>query len=1010
MKYYRKNYEYNSKTNHKKIFNIKIFIFIFLSIINLNCKSQTNDELIDQIGIKVLDLSKEFSFTNKNFGQYYGETNDYFTKGWQGWTLREQRIFNDYKFIINNEKLNRNKAEVIVYPHYLFRKYKNNLEEKFLFADSINAIFINIKNINNKNITFYLEGINSKEKINFSNNVVSLPINNLIENNILLITLNDGNIENAVLEGNKLKLSIQSKNEFTILIAIDNNNKNINEYVKNYEYYFFNKKERINNLLTEHQIKTNDENFNKAYLWALASLDALVTEQNSKGIFAGLPWFNNYWGRDTFISLPGATLVNGFYEEAKDILLSFANYQEKNPNSIYYGRIPNRITLNETIYNTTDATPLFVIQAYNYYKYSGDKNFIKQIYGNIKIAFEGAVKNYVDKYGFLTHQDAETWMDAVGPNGPWSPRGNRANDVQALWYQQLNHTKEIALINNDSLFANKVDVIIKKLENNFPKFFLNKNQNLIYDRIKKDNSADSTIRPNQFFVLNSNLINSYETKLKIIANAMKNLVLPYGVLSLSQYDDNFHPYHEYLPYYPKDEAYHNGIIWLWNTGAVVQSLCEFGLQDTAWVLTKELTNQILNKGAVGTLAELMEAIPRPNEKKIKLSGTFSQAWSLAEYLRNIFQNYFGVIPDASNKSLYLIPSLPTQLKNVEFVQRIGNDFLKINYEFDSKFYRIKIYGNKIQDSLLIGSAIINRANANFQVKTSIKKGDELIIEVPSFSRTIRDLKVTRNGKIIRTARDFYIDPEKNQTLYEEIKFAIPYLNPDLKALKKPDYVLLTNDIIKSENKNANVIFDINDNERDEKYLYPTNPFFEDGILDLINFKLSEDENNYYFKIKFRNLVNPMWHPEYGFQLTAVAICIQNNELNNTTNVGYNSKFILPKDRAFNKIIFIGGGIEIRNAGGKILASYIPQTVDVKNPLGNINDKTISFALSKLHFNNLIGRINTNSKITILIGAQDDHGGSGIGEFREVGIIPEEWIGGGKKNLNQDNIYDILEIQ
>lgn len=1006
----RKSYRYNSKHFDNKIFNIKIFVFIFLSILNLNCKSKANEDLIDKIGIKVQNSSRGFSFTNKKFGQYYGETNAYFTNGWQGWTLREQRIFNDYKLIINEKDLDRNKAEAIVYPHYLFRKYENNLQEKFLFADSINAIFINLKNINNKNITFCLEGINSKEKISFSNNVVSLPINNLIKNNILFITINDGIIENANLEGNKISLLIKPKNELTILIAIDNNNKKINEYVKNYEYYFFNKKERINDLLTEHQIKTNDDNFNKAYLWALASLDALITEQNSKGIFAGLPWFNNFWGRDTFISLYGATLVNGFYKEAKDILLSFANYQEKNPNSIYYGRIPNRITLNETIYNTTDATPLFVIQAYSYYRYSGDKNFIKQIYPNIKIAFEGAMKNYVDEYGFLVHQDAETWMDAVGPNGPWSPRGNRANDIQALWYQQLNYTKEIALINNDSLIANKVDVIIKKLKNNFPKFFLNKNQNLIYDRIKKDNSVDSTIRPNQFFVLNSNLLNSYETKLKVLANAMKNLVLPYGVLSLSQYDENFHPYHEYPPYYPKDEAYHNGIIWLWNTGTVVQSLCEFGFQDTAWILTKELTNQILSKGAVGTLAELMEAFPRPNEKEIKLSGTFSQAWSLAEYLRNIYQNYFGVIPDAPNKSLYLIPSLPTQLKNIEFVQRIENDYLKIIYEFDSKFYRIKIYGNEIQDSLFIGSAIINRANANFQVKTSIKKGDELVIEVPSFSRTIRDLIVRRNRKVIQTARDFYIDPEKNQSLYDEIKFALPYLNPDLQALKKPDYVLLTNEMIKSENKNAKIIFDIDDNEKDEKYLYPTNQFFEDGILDLVNFKLSEDENNYYFKLKFKNLTNPMWHPEYGFQLTAVAICIQYDESKRNIDVGYNSKFLLPKERAFNKIIFIGGGIEIKNSEGKIIASYIPQSYDVKNPLGNTNEKIISFALSKSNSENLIGKIDKKSKITILVGAQDDHGGSGIGEFREVGINPEEWIGGGKINLNQDNIYDILGIQ
>ncbi len=1030
---------YPSNLDHffKIIFNINIFVFIFLSILNLNCKSQANEELIDQIGIKVLDSSREFSFTNKNFGQYYGESNDYYTNGWQGWTLREQRIFNDYKFVIDGDELDRNTAKTIVYPHCLFRKYKNNIEEEFFFPDSIDAVFINLKNLKGKDITFYLNGIISKDKIILSNNIVSLPINNLIKNNILFITSKNANIEEAILERNQLRLSIKPKKELTILITVDSNKNKVNEYSNNYKKYFLIKKERINKLLSKNQIKTNDKNFDKAYLWALASLDALITEQNTIGIFAGLPWFNNYWGRDTFISLHGATLVNGNYKEAKEILLSFAKEQDKNPNSIFYGRIPNRITLNETIYNTTDGTPLFVIQSYNYYKYSGDENFIKEIYPFIKTAFEGAIKNYVDEYGFLTHQDAETWMDAVGQNGPWSPRGNRANDIQALWYQQLNYTKEIALINNDSLTANRSSVIIKKLENNFSKFFLNENENLIYDRIKKNNSPDSSIRPNQFFVLNSNLINSYQIKLKVLANAMRNLVLPYGVLSLSQYDENFHPYHEYPPYYPKDEAYHNGIIWLWNTGPVVQSLCEFGLQDTAWILTNELTNQILNRGAVGTLAELMEAFLRPNEKEIKLSGTFSQAWSLAEYLRNIYQNYSGVIPDAPNKSLYLIPSLPTQLKIVEFTQRIGNDYLNINYEFDSKFYRITINGMNIKDSLNIGAAILNRANANFQIKTLIKQNDELIIEVPSFTQSIQDLKVFKNEKLMKTPRDFYIDPEKNQVFYNEIKFTVPYLNPQLKALQKANYILLDNNEIKLENKNAAIIFNQNDNERDEKYLYPTNSFFEDGILDLINFTLSEDEKNYYFELKFRNLINPLWHPEYGFQLTATAICIQNSEQKRNANVGYNSKFILTKERTFNRIIFIGGGIEIRNSEGNIIASYIPQSFDVKNPLGDMehsrqsplvsstestdgvdgqtltesatakrtDKKTISFSIPK----KLIRTIDKKSKITILVGAQDDHGGSGIGEFRDVGITSAEWIGGGKRNLEQDNIYDVLEI-
>lgn len=59
------------------------------------------------------------------------------------------------------------------------------------------------------------------------------------------------------------------------------------------------------------------------------------------GIYAGLPWFNNFWERDTFISLPGATLVTGNFADARKVLLSFARFQLRDSTDRRDGRIPN---------------------------------------------------------------------------------------------------------------------------------------------------------------------------------------------------------------------------------------------------------------------------------------------------------------------------------------------------------------------------------------------------------------------------------------------------------------------------------------------------------------------------------------------------------------------------------------------------------------------------------------------------------------------------------------------
>ena len=59
----------------------------------------------------------------------------------------------------------------------------------------------------------------------------------------------------------------------------------------------------------------------QALRWLQLTMDSLVTRQRGDGIYAGLPWFNEYWGRDSFISLPGATLVTGHFDEARAILV-----------------------------------------------------------------------------------------------------------------------------------------------------------------------------------------------------------------------------------------------------------------------------------------------------------------------------------------------------------------------------------------------------------------------------------------------------------------------------------------------------------------------------------------------------------------------------------------------------------------------------------------------------------------------------------------------------------------
>lgn len=984
----------------------KYYIFLLLAgVLIYGCSGKKDIGLMEKLAIEVKDTSRAFFYTNKFYGQYYGETGSDFKEGWQGWTLKEQRIFNDYSFTSDGHPLLRNEASAKVYPYILKRYWDSGIEESFFFADSLDLIVVELKNLKTRDLKFTLKNFSGSDGLKFSGNTVSAPVNSL-QNYSIFITSN-GVIKNAEIKVQDLILDIQPADDVKIVLQVSDKPVQLKTLLAGAEGLILKKEKRIEEVLKPADVKTNDSEFDKALMWARISLDALITRQDVKGIFAGLPWFNNYWGRDTFISLPGATFTTGNLKDAREILLSFASYQNKDKNSSYYGRIPNRITLKETIYNTADGTPWFVIQAYNYFNYSNDTDFLKQIYPAVKLAYYAAIKKHTDQNGFLRHADAETWMDAVGPNGPWSPRGDRAVDIQALWHQQQLYTSEIAGLLKDSVTAREALASSKKTAMNFEKFFVNKNSNLLYDRLKPDGRPDSTIRPNAFFALNDpELFALSRTRLNILSNMTSKVVYPHGVASLSQDDPNFHPYHQYSPYYVKDAAYHNGIIWQWNTGPVIQALCGFARQDMAWKLTKELTRQILHRGAAGTLAELMDALPRNGEKEPRLSGASSQAWSLAEYIRNFYQDYLGIKPNAPKNALYLLPTIPDELKEIETDQVVNGNKVRIKYTGLNDVYRIELDGSLVRDSLDIGISIFSKADANFQLKTVIYKNDRMSMEVPFYSNSLKDLVVNRNGNRISVSCQIYNDPPEISSLYSSIKFAQPHLNRNLSALRGPGYDLLSNNLIKKASDKAAVIFDKSAPANDEKYLYPLNPNFKPGILDLTGFRLKEDDANYYFTLKYRELANPGWHNEYGFQLTYTAICISADDAKTkSSDPGANSGYRLPAGREFSCIINTGGGFEVKDASGKVVCAYLPLPEDIRSPLGSTATGTVEFAIPKKY----IGKISAATKITLLTGAQDDHGGAGVGEFRNVAAKAAEWTGGGKMNSSGSNVYDIFTI-
>jgi glycogen debranching enzyme len=434
--------------------------------------------------------------------------------------------------------------------------------------------------------------------------------------------------------------------------------------------------------LTRSYLATSDAEYNKALNWAKASADMFVVEEFGTGIWAGLPWFRDNWGRDTFIALPGTLLVSGQFDQARAVLANFARYQNlREPRDKEYGRIPNRVSATgQTIYNTVDGTPWMLREALEYIRYTGDKAFAAQLYKLAVPYFEGAIANYTDPQGLLSHDSADTWMDArIANKQPWSARGPRAVEIQALWYTALQTGAELAAQAGDKARAREWNDLAAKVRRSFLSTFWD--GSVMADRLREDSSRDTKVRPNQLMLVSIPFDDFVPplVQAKVTRNAVSQLLYPYGIASLSQDDIYFHPRHENPAFHHKDAAYHQGTIWGWNAGFTVTALNKFGYQDLAWPLTQNLGRQILGLGTLGTMSELLDALPDANGK-LHPSGTYAQSWSVAEYARNGYQDYVGFRPDLPANTLAFSPAIPGAWKS--FYARLpfgGADAVEVDF-------------------------------------------------------------------------------------------------------------------------------------------------------------------------------------------------------------------------------------------------------------------------------------------------------------------------------------------
>lgn len=743
------------------------------------CTSQPEKASLSLDEMKIaLTTSREFSLSDKEAGFYYSMTGtDNWMDGNAGWNIEARRVFTDYRLSADGKELSRASAQAEMYPYKLVRNY-GSVVETFSLVDGQKVIFIELDAASASSVGIELLGdiISAPDAASDGQSAIFSPVNHP-DKMVRIAALKEGKVN---VEGSVVTIDA-SAGGFIIAFGTETGSADLVAASRqNRELWLTERMERMQTLVDHNAINSNLRELDLAMAWIELTADELVTQQHGGwGIYAGFPWFTDFWGRDMFISMPGAVLCTGQFDVAKDILLSFAKYQDTDPKSETYGRVPNRLNLEGILYNTTDGTPRFVMQVYDYLKYTGDTDFVEAIYPNVKIATDASIDLYADDNGYLTHADADSWMDAKRQSKyPCSPRGDRAVDVQALWYQQLVVSAQLAQYLGKDDDAQRWSEEAKKLKTNFEADFIA--DGIIADHLNADGSRDTQLRPNTMFAYD--LVSDTSVVMNDLRTLWTHLVYPWGVSTLDQMDDQFHPWHEQWHRYHKDDAYHNGTVWLWPNGTAMQRMIEFNQQQEAFKLFTNMNYHALSYGAVGSLSECADAWCRPGHDWAKLSGTFLQAWSNAEQIRTWGQYFLGVRPDMLSKQIVVAPRIPSELTKISTLVQIADGCLVYNYEVDSPAleYRFEWTGSD-EVSLIID---LPRYKA-----FSITLAQGGYVEIKEADDTVRAVAHNADGSVASKVEQ-EVDAQASQFVvmceefFDGVDFAQPCYRENLKSMSR----------------------------------------------------------------------------------------------------------------------------------------------------------------------------------------------------------------------------------
>ena len=402
---------------------------------------------------------------------------------------------------------------------------------------------------------------------------------------------------------------------------------------------------------------------------------------------AGVPWFVTLFGRDSLIvSLQNTSISTGFARGALKRLADYQaserdDYRDAQPGKILHelrgGELAHFHSVPFTpYYGTADATILYLIVLSETYRWTGDVSLLEQ-YRNV---IEGCL-HWIDQYGDLDgdgFQEYKTFSSPGYENMGWKDAGDAVVyadgsqvkqpkglcELQAYVYDAKVRMSEVFSVLGDAERAKTLLQEANTLKEQFNKVFWLEDEGCFAFGLDPNKQLITSIASNAGHCLLCGIADEDKARRTAHRLLQDDMWSGWGIRTISSKNPAYNPY-----------SYHLGSIWPHDNSMIAAGFKRYGLVDESNQVIRGIFDAA-RRFQDYRLPEIFAGFQRQG-KGVDFPALYPpganipQGWASGSIF-SMLQTIFGLRADAPNKRLYVYPTLPVWLSEVQLQDvRVG---------------------------------------------------------------------------------------------------------------------------------------------------------------------------------------------------------------------------------------------------------------------------------------------------------------------------------------------------